>query len=67
VSAFIACLRAQIYDPVSSAYDIKIMFYDHYRMSLCKKSIEGLEKFLHIVEMQSGSRFIKDEEYPLLL
>ena len=65
VSSTVSRLRAKIYDPVRSTYDIRIMLHNYYGMAFCKKRIERPEKLFHIIEMQSGSRFIKDEEYPL--
>jgi len=43
------------------------MLYHDDGMPFSKKRIEGFQQFLHIIEMKSRGRLIKDEEYLLLL
>ena len=67
MSAAVSCLRSEVYHPVSSLDDIQIMFDDNDGVSFCKQGVERLEKFLDVIEMKSGSRLVKNEEYPLRL
>ena len=57
----IASLRSKVDHPVGTANHIGIVFDDEYRMSLLYQSLEGIEQFIDIMEMQARGRFVEDE------
>ena len=67
VSSCVTCFRSKIDDPICCTDDIHVMLDNNDSMSLCNEGIERLEELLHIIEMKTGSRFVEDEEYSLLL
>ena len=61
LSACVTGIRSEIYHPVGSPYDIRIMFYNHDGMPFGYECIERFQQLLHIIEMQSCSRFVENE------
>src|ERR1043166_7151191 len=63
-SAQLAAFRAQIDDPVRSLHDIQIVLDDDDRIPFVHEPVEDLQQQPHILEVQSGRRFIEDVERP---
>ena len=61
---FAACLsrfRTEIDDPIGALDHFQIVFDHHDRMSAIDQPLKQSQQHRHIVEMQSGGRFIKDK------
>ena len=66
-SPFIPTLRAQINDPVGGLDHIHVVLDYQDGVALGYQALEGLQKSLNIIEVETGGGFIKDEELCSLL
>ncbi len=66
IASEITGIRSQINDIVSGSNDIKVMLHHNDAVSFLQENIKGLEQFLNIIEMQAGSRLVKDKENLLI-
>ena len=53
---------SKVYNPVGALDDFGVVFYDDNRVSPLNQLIKSLIELTNIVEMESGGRFIEDEE-----
>src|SRR5678815_3252114 len=53
-------VRPEINNPVGGLNDVQMVLDNNYRVAKVCQSIEDIEQLFHIIEMQTGRRFIKD-------
>lgn len=66
-TTFIAAFGTKVDDVVGAFDDVHIVLNDDDAMASTDKGIEGCEKALDVVEMQTSGGLIEDEECRLLL
>ena len=62
LSALVACVGAEIYDPVGGFHDVKVVLDDEDGVAGVHQSLEDFEEHAHIVEVQAGGRFVEEKE-----
>ena len=67
VTATVATIGSQVNDIVSRFDDLHVVFDDQNGVSSADEGIEGVQEFLDVMEVETGCRFIKDEERGFLL
>ena len=60
--ALVAGVGAEVYDPIGGFHDLKVVLDDEHGVAGVHQSLEDLEQHAHIVEVQAGGRFVKEEE-----
>src|SRR5664279_373948 len=58
-TAAITALRAKVDDPVSSFYDIKIVFNDDDGVAVVGQTMQNLQEHFDILKVQARGRFVK--------
>jgi hypothetical protein len=58
----VAAFGAQVDDPISGLDDIEVMFDNEQGMAGLNEALEGLEQHVHVMEVQTGGGFVKDEQ-----
>ncbi len=66
LSAFIATFRPHFDNPVGAFYDVKMVLDDKDTVPLLQQRLKGFVQVLHIVEVQSGGGFVKNEQLSLI-
>ena len=66
LAAPFAGIRAEVDDPVGGADDVQVVLDDDQGMALVQQDVEGLEQFLHIVEMEARRGLVEEEEDALV-
>ena len=66
VPAIFTGIRPQVNDPVGTFHYVRVVFNNKDGMATLDKRVKGLKQFLDIMEIQSGSRLIKDEKVVII-
>ena len=61
-SPVLAASRTEVEDPVRAFQDVEVVLDDHDGVPLLEQGVEGFKEFGHVVDVQSGRRFVKNEE-----
>ena len=61
-TTMLAAARPQIEDVVCALEHIEVVLDDHDGVPLLEQGVEGFKEFGHVVDVQSGRRFVKNEE-----
>ena len=59
----IAGVRAKIDDPIRALDNLEVVLNDQDGMAGFDQALEHHQQHTHVVEVQSGSRFVKEEQY----
>lgn len=66
-TSFLSSLWSQVNDVIGILNNLHVVFNDDQRMSALDECVEGFEKDMDVMEMQSCSRFVKNKECGLRL
>src|ERR1700693_2405328 len=59
-SPFFTTFGSEIDDPIRLFDDVKVVLNDQDGVAQCHKTIENIEKFFNVVEMQAGCRLVEN-------
>jgi hypothetical protein len=59
VAPFLSPFRAQVDDPVGRFDDLHIVFHHQHAVAFFHQCVDGVEQFLDVVKMKSGSGLVE--------
>jgi hypothetical protein len=60
--ALVACVGAEVYDPIGGFHDLQVVLDDEHRVAGVHQALEDFEQHADIVKVQAGGRFVEEEE-----
>ena len=62
LSALVAGVGAEVYDPIGGFHDVEIVLDDQHRVAGIHKPLKHSEQHTHVVEVQAGRRLVEQEQ-----